>query len=77
MGIGWSELLLIFLVVLLIFGAKRIPEIARSLGQAANEFKKAKDGVLEEPKTAETKPADAKPAEAKPAESKDGGSKPA
>lgn len=41
-GIGGMELIVIFLVLLLLFGAKRLPEIARSLGKASNEFKKAK-----------------------------------
>ncbi len=43
MGIGIWEWTLIFLIVLLLFGAKRLPEIARSLGKAANEFQKAKN----------------------------------
>ncbi|MBN1521950.1 MAG: twin-arginine translocase TatA/TatE family subunit [Candidatus Aureabacteria bacterium] len=38
---GAGELVLIFLIVLLLFGAKRLPEIARSLGKAIREFKKA------------------------------------
>ena len=42
-GIGGPELLVIFLIVLLLFGAKRLPEIARSMGKATTEFKKAKD----------------------------------
>ena len=46
--IGYTEILLIFLVVLLIFGAKRIPEIARAFGKASFEFKKAKDGIVRE-----------------------------
>jgi sec-independent protein translocase protein TatA len=46
--IGWSEYLVIFLVVLLLFGAKRIPEIARSLGKAGGEYQKAKKEVAEE-----------------------------
>jgi sec-independent protein translocase protein TatA len=40
--IGTPELFVIFLVVLLLFGAKRLPEIARSLGKASKEFKKAR-----------------------------------
>ena len=48
MSFGWQELSLLFLVVLLIFGAKRIPEIARSLGKATKEFKKAKDNIVKE-----------------------------
>lgn len=47
-NIGWSELLVIFLLVLLFFGAKRIPEVARALGKATREFKDAKDGVIAE-----------------------------
>jgi len=38
--IGLPELVVILVVVMLIFGAKKIPEIARSLGSAVNEFKK-------------------------------------
>ena len=34
--------------MLLLFGAKRIPELARSLGKALNEYKKAKDALKEE-----------------------------
>jgi sec-independent protein translocase protein TatA len=40
-GIGMQELLLIFLVVLLLFGAKRIPDIAAGLGRGIRDFKKA------------------------------------
>lgn len=44
-GIGMPELLVILLVVLLLFGANRLPEIGRSLGEGIREFKKAmKDG---------------------------------
>jgi len=37
---GWQEIVLILAVLLLLFGAKKIPEIARSLGKSLNEFKK-------------------------------------
>lgn len=37
------DLFILLLIVLVLFGAKRLPEIARSLGQSVNEFKKAKD----------------------------------
>ncbi len=40
MGIGWGELLVILLITLLIFGANRIPEIAKALGKSLKEFKK-------------------------------------
>jgi sec-independent protein translocase protein TatA len=45
-GIGGWELILIFAVVLLLFGAKRLPEIAKSMGKAVNEFKKGKDEFI-------------------------------
>ena len=48
MSIGIPEIILIVVVVLLLFGAKRIPELARSLGKAQNEYKKAKDALKEE-----------------------------
>ena len=46
--IGHTELILIVLVVFLLFGAKRIPELAKALGKASHDFKKAKDGLLNE-----------------------------
>lgn len=48
MGIGWTELIVIFCVILLFFGAKRIPEVARALGKASREFKNARDSVVDE-----------------------------
>jgi len=46
--IGYTEIILILIVVLLIFGAKRIPELARALGKASYEFKKAKENIARE-----------------------------
>ncbi len=40
MNIGWQEILLILLIVLLLFGARKIPDLARSLGKGIKEFKK-------------------------------------
>jgi sec-independent protein translocase protein TatA len=40
MGLGVQELLLIFLAIVFLFGAKKIPEIARGLGKGMSEFKK-------------------------------------
>ncbi len=40
-GIGAQELMIIFLIVLLLFGANRIPEIARGLGRGIRDFKRA------------------------------------
>ena len=47
MHLGWSEILLIVVVILVLFGSQKIPEIARSLGRASGEFKKAKDEFAE------------------------------
>ncbi len=44
-GVGFPELLVILLIALLLFGANRLPEIGKSLGEGIKEFKKAlKDG---------------------------------
>ena len=40
MGLGVQELLIIFLAIVFLFGAKKIPEIARGLGKGMNEFKR-------------------------------------
>lgn len=45
MSIGFMEIILIVLFVLIVFGAKRIPELARALGRASYEFKKAKNAL--------------------------------
>ncbi len=47
-NLGYGEILLIFLVILLLFGAKRLPELARGLGQGIREFKGAVDGAKKE-----------------------------
>ncbi len=51
-SIGFSEIMVLFVLALLIFGPRKLPEIARSVGQAMREFKKAGEEVtrsLEEP----------------------------
>jgi|Deesub1362B_J571_1020462.scaffolds.fasta_scaffold01186_15 sec-independent protein translocase protein TatA len=47
-GIGTTELLIIFFIVLLIFGGSKLPGLARGLGQGIREFKKAVSGGDEE-----------------------------
>ena len=58
-NLGTGELLIIFLVILLLFGAKRLPELARGLGKGINEFKDAvetgKKEILDAEKTTENK----------------------
>jgi|TARA_B110000263_G_scaffold79737_1_gene69712 sec-independent protein translocase protein TatA len=49
---GW-EMVVIALVILLMFGAKKLPELARGLGQGIREFKGAVNGVKDELKEAE------------------------
>ena len=51
-GLGPWELLLIFLAILLLFGAKRLPEIAQGMGKGIREFKKAMKDTTEEIKGA-------------------------
>ena len=47
-GMGHWEILIIFVVILLIFGAKRIPEMAQGLGKGIREFRTAMRDVREE-----------------------------
>ena len=47
-SLGPFEIILIFLVILLVFGAKRIPEIARGLGKGIREFKSATTEIKNE-----------------------------
>jgi sec-independent protein translocase protein TatA len=47
-GLSPQELLLVFLLVLLLFGAKKIPEIARALGKSMREFKKGVQDINDE-----------------------------
>jgi sec-independent protein translocase protein TatA len=49
-GIGWPEVLIILAVLLLLFGAKRLPEMGRSLGKSMREFKSATKGLADDVK---------------------------
>jgi sec-independent protein translocase protein TatA len=47
-AIGMPEMLVIMLVVLLLFGSKRLPELAKGIGKSMKEFKKAAEDVKRE-----------------------------
>lgn len=47
-GISAGEIILIFLVVLIAFGSKKLPDLARSIGKGVNEFKKVTDEIKRE-----------------------------
>lgn len=54
-GLGWQELVIVLVIVLIIFGAGRLPEVAKSLGQGVKEFRKeAAADELSETSTAST-----------------------
>lgn len=46
--LGWPEIIIILFLILLLFGAKRLPEIGKSLGKGLKEFKDALKGIEEE-----------------------------
>ena len=48
MSLGWNEILLIVVLVLLLFGGKKIPELMRGLGKGMREFNDAKNNVRRE-----------------------------
>ena len=55
-NIGPSQIIIILLVLVLLFGAKRIPELARSLGKSLTEFKKGREeGIDDNPEQSDTK----------------------
>jgi sec-independent protein translocase protein TatA len=68
--LGAPEILIILAVVLLLFGAKKLPELARSLGKSSTEFKKGlKEGGKDElPEESEAGEAPVAPKQKKPAE---------
>ena len=54
MGLGGWEWIIVVLAILLLFGSKRIPDLARSLGQSIREFKKGAREVTDEIQNAGT-----------------------
>lgn len=69
LGLRTQELLIILLIVLLVFGARKLPDLARSLGASAKEFRKgiedgseqATDAQAEEPGDSDTTTTDTPP----------------
>ena len=51
MNLGGPDLIIILLIVLVLFGAKKLPDLARGMGQALKEFQKAKDDLRHELRT--------------------------
>ncbi len=65
-GLGGGEIGILLLVVLLLFGPSQLPKMARGLGEALREFKKAQREIRDEIRGEEPPPA--KPSEQKPVE---------
>ncbi len=49
---GWPEIVVILVIFILLFGAKKLPELARSMGKSIKEFKKATSSVEQDIRTA-------------------------
>lgn len=58
LGIGTTELIIILVIILLLFGAKKLPELSRSVGKSVSELRKGMDEA--KPKKNETKAEDDK-----------------
>jgi TatA/E family protein of Tat protein translocase len=71
-GIGTTELLIIFFAILLLFGAKKLPELARGMGKSIKEFKKATSEVEEDFRSAMDSVDPDKPVQASSAPAADG-----
>lgn len=54
-NLGTLELIIILLIVLLLFGSKKLPELAKSVGSSARELRKGLSGDEEDKKTAKSK----------------------
>src|SRR5213075_34291 len=65
MNLAGPDLIVILLIILVLFGAKKLPELARGMGQAVKEFQKAKDEFSDEiHKAGESKAPDVRQAQA-------------
>jgi sec-independent protein translocase protein TatA len=46
--LGWSELLIIFFIILIIFGPRKLPEVAEAMGKSIQKFKRASKDARKE-----------------------------
>ena len=53
-GLGYQELLIILVIVLILFGAQRLPDLAKSLGSSVKEFKKGVNEISKDDTAATT-----------------------
>ncbi len=51
-GLGWTEVVVVLFLILLLFGAKRLPELARGFGKSIKEFKKATSNIEDDIRSA-------------------------
>ena len=65
-GMGWQELVIVFVIVLIIFGPKSLPKIGQALGRGIREFKDATMGLTSALEEDDDKPAKPAPAPAPP-----------
>jgi sec-independent protein translocase protein TatA len=47
LGLGWQELVIVLVIIMIIFGAGKLPEVAKSLGQGVKEFKQESAGATD------------------------------
>jgi sec-independent protein translocase protein TatA len=71
-GISLPELLILLVVLLLLFGARRLPEMGKSLGKGMREFKDAVSGVDEPTSASPPASAELPPAASRPGDARDG-----
>src|SRR5205809_8038069 len=69
MNLAGPDLIVILLIILVLFGAKKLPELARGMGQAVKEFQKAKDDFSDELHKAGKTDAEVAKSDVKPAQS--------
>jgi sec-independent protein translocase protein TatA len=69
MNLAGPDLIIILLIILVLFGAKKLPELARGMGQAVKEFQKAKDEFSDELHKAGKSEAEAAKPDVQPAQS--------